>query len=71
MKNPKNCSVESELQKGLFLNFDEEGLINIVINDGKVHMIMHIAQWVKLHNHLDEDTTEEKLLMEHFGATYE
>lgn len=66
----KNCSIESSIQKGLFLNFDEDGMINISILN-KTHIILSVEKWVEFCNYSEESKTEEQLMMEHFGASYE
>jgi len=63
----KDCSVESILQKGLYLNFDEDGYMNIV-STGDPYIIMSIEQWVKVIQYIDKSATRISLLKEHFGA---
>jgi len=66
----KDCSVQSKLDEELYLNFDEEGFINIVFT-GDPYMIMSIEQWANIHNLIDEDITQESLLKDHFDARFD
>ena len=68
--NFKDCSIESNIQKKLFLNFDEEGLVNIVFT-GTPYAIMSIKQWSRLSKLINPIVTETSLLKDHFDAEWE
>jgi hypothetical protein len=70
MKNLKDISVQSLLNEELWLNFDEEGLVNIHII-GKIHSVMSLKQWESLYKMIDPETDLDKLLWDHFEARFD